>query len=161
MRSLVVAFFACFTPWIWIKAGDDEGSITAMPWGFSLWWGSLCMTLILITTLVAFVDLALPKYVAVQRAARWFYVFGPLSCIVLPVLGYLMAWAGSGLIEPLQFLFDIRHTIKLSVVPVGLLVVIFTGLVGLKCAREIWKETTPSLVNRSPESEYVPKANPS
>lgn len=143
-RSLLsafgVAFFACFGPWLYVRAAQGEDVITALPFGFSFWWGSLCVFAVLLGCIAASVDLALPRCAPIRRVSRWLYMIGGLTAVVLPGIGFAMAWAASGFPESLQFLSDIRHEISLRVVPVGLVLEMVTGLVALVCARKVWKE---------------------
>lgn len=136
----VIAFFAAFTPWLWIRAAENDETLTAAPFGFSLWWGSLCVLASGLGVIAMAVDLSLPRVRRVRELARWIVMAGALACLVLPLVGFAMAWAGAGLPEPLQFLYDIRHNISLIVAPLGLVIEVVVAAMATFTARVIWSE---------------------
>lgn len=142
LTLFVIAFFAAFTPWVWIRASEssDEGvhTLATAPFGFSFWWGSLCVLASGTAAIVGAVELALPRLLRVRELARWVLLAAAVSCLVLPLIGFAMTWAGAGLPEPLQFLNDVK--ISLVVVPVGLIVELVVAALALKTASIVWRE---------------------
>lgn len=144
MTAFAVAFFAVFTPWLYLRASDGDETLSATPLGISLWWGSLCALATALGACAAALELALPRLARLREAARWVYVIAAGLAVILPAIGYAMAWGAVGLTEPLAFLYDARHTISLWTIPLGLAIEVLAGLVALAAARGVWKERKSS-----------------
>jgi len=144
---MCVVFFLVFTPWLYVRViqpdaatGEPPQVLVMLPFGFSLWWGSLCCLLVGAAALAAALDISWPLSLLVRTLALWFYMVAAIGALVLPIIGYLTSTAGYGIPAPLETLAAVRPFVELLSVPLAASVVPLIGVVAGRSAWLIWKE---------------------